>query len=145
MLDRGNKLTIPNEEHTRELSIINTIATNDEYDMTLIKVYNKHKNKCNRVQDTQNNDKKMWANFTYFGDEIRTPTKHFKKSPIRICYYTNNTIKNNCIIPTRKDKYDTCGVYKLKCLTWEQVYVGQKSRGFKTRYKELIKVKVEVK
>jgi hypothetical protein len=81
MLDRGNKLTIPNEEHTTELSIINTIATNNEYDMTLIKVYNKHKNKCNRVQDTQNNDKKMWAKFTYFGDEIRTPTKNFQKIP----------------------------------------------------------------
>jgi hypothetical protein len=29
-------------------------------------------------------------------------------------------------------------VYELKCLTYEQVYVGQTGRDFKTRYKEHI-------
>jgi hypothetical protein len=53
-------------------------------------------------------------------------------------YCTNNTIKNNCITRARKNKYDSCGVYELKCLTCEQVYVGQNGRDFKTRFDEHI-------
>jgi hypothetical protein len=45
--------------------------------------------------------------------------KSLKKSPIKIVYCTNNTIKNNCKISTCKDKYNACGVYELKCLTCE--------------------------
>jgi hypothetical protein len=49
----------------------------------------------------------------YFGDEIRIMTKIFKKNTIKIVYCTNNTIKNNCKISTRKDKYNACGVYEF--------------------------------
>jgi predicted GIY-YIG superfamily endonuclease len=37
---------------------------------------------------------------------------------------------------TRKDKYNARGVYELKCMTCEQVYIGQTGRDIKTRYKE---------
>jgi hypothetical protein len=58
-----------------------------------MKAYGKLKNISNNTQDSQNNDRKMWTRFTYFGDEIRTLTKMFKNSPVRIGYCTNNTIK----------------------------------------------------
>jgi hypothetical protein len=32
--------------------------------------------------------------------------------------------------------YNTCGVYEVKCLTCDQVYVGKTGRNFKTRYEE---------
>jgi hypothetical protein len=112
MLDRANKLPMSNEEHTKELWIINTIAKNNGYNMkTHTKAYNKHNSKCSISQDTQNNDKKTWAKFTYFGNQIRTLNKIFKQFPIKIGYCTNNTIKKNCIIPIRKDKYDARVVY----------------------------------
>jgi hypothetical protein len=101
---------------------------------TLMKAYGKHKNISNNTQDSQNNDRKLWTRFTYFGDEIRTLIKIFKNSRVRIGYCANNTNKNNSIIPTYKDKYETCGVYNMKCLTCEQVYVGQTGRDFKTTY-----------
>jgi len=112
MLDRANKLPMSNEEHAKELCIINTVAKNNGYNMkALMKAYNKHNSKYSMSQDTQNNDKKTCAKFTYFGYEIRTLNKIFKQFPIKIGYCTNNTIKNNCIIPIRKDKYDACVVY----------------------------------
>jgi hypothetical protein len=50
------------------------------------------------------------------------------------------TLSKQCviIIQTYKDKYETCGVYEMKCLACKQVYVGQTGRDFKTRYKDNI-------
>jgi hypothetical protein len=57
MLDRANKLPLSKEEHAKELSIINKIATNNGYDITTImKTYNRYKNKCNRSQYSQNKE-----------------------------------------------------------------------------------------
>jgi hypothetical protein len=58
MLDRINKLPLSKEKHAKELSIINTIATNNEYDIkTIMKTYNRYMNKCNRLQHSQNKEK----------------------------------------------------------------------------------------
>jgi hypothetical protein len=60
MLDRANKLPLSKEEHAKELSIINTIATNNGYDIkTVMKTYNRYKNKCNRLQHSRNKGKKI--------------------------------------------------------------------------------------
>jgi hypothetical protein len=99
MLDRANKLPTSNEENIKKLGIINIIAKNNGYNMkTLMKTYNKHNSKSNISQNTLNSSKKTWAKFTYFGEEIRTLTKMFKKSPIRIAYSTKNTIRKICIV-----------------------------------------------
>jgi hypothetical protein len=34
--------------------------------------------------------------------------------------------------------YENSGMYKLKCLTWQVLYVGQTGRNFKIRYKQHI-------
>jgi hypothetical protein len=34
------------------------------------------------------------------------------------------------------DKYDTCGIYKLKCRSCSSSYIGQTGRSFKVRFKE---------
>jgi uncharacterized Rmd1/YagE family protein len=119
MLDRANKLHVSNEENINKLGIINT---KNGYNMkTLMKAYNEHKSKRNISQNTLNSGKGTWTKFTYFGEETRTLIKMFKKSPIKIAYSTNNTIRSNCVLRARKDKYGACGVYELKCLTCEQV------------------------
>jgi hypothetical protein len=103
MLDRANKLPTSNEENIKELGIINIIAKNNGYNMkTLMKTYNKHNSKSNISQNTLNSSKKTRAKFTYFGEEIRTLTKIFKKYPIRIAYSTNNTIRKICSLSTQR-------------------------------------------
>jgi hypothetical protein len=37
-----------------------------------------------------------------------------------------------------KDKYDRCGVYKLKCESCPKVYIGQTGRSFNVTFKEHI-------
>jgi hypothetical protein len=75
-----------------------------------MKAYNKHKSKSNITKyKKKNSGKKTFLKFTYFGEEIRTLTKIFKKSPMTIAYSTNNTIRNNYII-----REHACGVHELK-------------------------------
>jgi hypothetical protein len=78
-------------------------------------------------------NKKMWEKFTYFGEEIGTLTNIFKNFAVNITYNTNNTIKKHCNIHTYNDKYSACGVYELKYLTCDQVYVGQTGRNFRIK------------
>jgi hypothetical protein len=62
MLDRANKLPLSKEEHAKELSIINTIASNNGYDIkTIMKTYNRYKNKCNRSHCCQNKEEKIYG------------------------------------------------------------------------------------
>jgi hypothetical protein len=73
MLYRANKLPMSKEEHNKEICTVKTTAENKGYNMeTLMKAHGKHKNRSNNTQDSQNNDRKIWTRFTYFGDEIRT-------------------------------------------------------------------------
>jgi hypothetical protein len=73
MLDRANKLPMSKEEHNKEICTVKTTAENNGYNMeTLMKAHGKYKNRSNNTQDSQNNDRKIWTRFTYFGDEIRT-------------------------------------------------------------------------
>jgi hypothetical protein len=57
MLDRANKLPLSKEEHAKELSIINTVATNNGYDIkTIMKTYNRYKNKCYNIVKIKEKD-----------------------------------------------------------------------------------------
>jgi hypothetical protein len=72
---------------------------------------------------------KTWTKFTYYGNDIRTLAKIF----------INSTIKTRCKLSRQYDKYNTSGVYQLKCLSCEQVYIGQMGRDFRTTFKEHIR------
>jgi hypothetical protein len=50
----------------------------------------------------------------------------------------NNTINNKCSANSQIDNYNQCGVYSLKCLSCDQVYVAQTGRSFKARHEEHI-------
>jgi hypothetical protein len=99
---------------------------------------NENKSKLSRLDDIPIGERKIWAKFTYFGEDIRILTKIFRKSMIKVAYSTSNTVRNCCKVRTYNDKYSTCGVYELKCLTCDQVYVGQTGRNFRTRYEDPI-------
>jgi hypothetical protein len=57
---------------------------------------------------------------------------------VRVAFIVNNTIKKKCDSNLQVDKYSQSGVYSLKCLSCDQIYVGQTGRSFKTRYEEHI-------
>jgi hypothetical protein len=147
MLDRAQRLPLTDEEKQREMTVIKTIATNNGYTFQDIeKAYNRQKREnnnknmstLNRIVQHQTKDDKVWVKFTYFDDRIRILTKIFRKSNIRVAFSVNNTIKKKCNSSSLVDKYSKSGVYSLKCLSCDQIYVGQTGRSFKIRYKEHI-------
>jgi predicted GIY-YIG superfamily endonuclease len=81
---------------------------------------------------------KIWTEFTYFGRDIRTLTKILKNIRLKLAFNVNNTIKIRCKSSGQYDRYKNSGIYQLKCLTCEQVYIGQTGTEFSTRYKEHI-------
>jgi hypothetical protein len=85
---------------------------------------------------------KKWTTFTYTGKETRYITKLFKETEINIAFKTNNTIKR--IIKTNphiehKNRYNSPGIYKLKCKDCPLQYIGKTGRSFNTRFKEHIR------
>jgi hypothetical protein len=84
---------------------------------------------------------KKWVT-TYTGKETRHITKLFKDTEVKIAFRTNNTIKRilNPKPPIEhNNKYDSPGVYKLKCKDCPLQYIGQTGPSFTTRYKEHIR------
>jgi hypothetical protein len=52
----------------------------------------------------------------------------FENTRVKVAYSINNTIKNNCNAGGHKDKYISSGIYRLWCLSCDEVYVGQMRR-----------------
>jgi hypothetical protein len=125
-LDRANKLPMNPVEKRKEINTIYTIASNNGYDVhTTMKLRQPKKKAVNQTKVTDNPLKDKWAKFTYIGKQIRTLTKIFKNTNIKIAYTTNNTIKKRCGITTQENKnenkYTNSGVYKLKCNTCDKI------------------------
>jgi hypothetical protein len=77
----------------------------------------------------------MWIIFTYLEQGIRTPTKIFKNSRLKTAY-GNNNLRAHCKACRQLYKYSNCGVFKLKYIRYDQVYIGQTGRDLNTRDKE---------
>jgi hypothetical protein len=82
------------------------------------------------------NPTKIRIKFTYIGSDIRTLTKIFKKSTLKVAYIVNNTIKIRCKSGGQCHKYKSSCVYQLKCRSCEQVSIGHTGRDFRTMFKE---------
>jgi hypothetical protein len=98
-------------------------------------MYPKHK----QAPMTRETPTLKWATFTYYSSSVRTITKLFRNTNVKVAYRTTNTIKN-LLKPkiTIKDIYDQSGVYQLSCNDCPLKYIGQTGRTFNTRYKEHI-------
>jgi hypothetical protein len=76
--------------------------------------------------------------FTYSGNEVRSITKICNNYKVKRAFRTRNT-NSKLLKPTKEmNKYGNSGVYKLKFLTCQGLYIGQTGRNFKTRYKQHI-------
>jgi hypothetical protein len=97
--------------------------------------------KQRRTPNREETQKPRWATFTYYGSEIRTITKLFKNTNVKIAYKTINTIENHLkprLQVTDIYEYNQSGVYQLKCKDCPLKYIGKTGRTFKTRYNEHI-------
>jgi hypothetical protein len=76
----------------------------------------------------------------YAGPSIRTITKLFRNTNMKVAFGTNNTIKQHINAKEKTtDKYDLCGVYQMSCKDCNLKYVGQTGCMFQIRYKEHIR------
>jgi len=80
---------------------------------------------------------KKWVTLTYFSPIIRHITTLFKHSNLNIAFRATNIIQQQLTEkPTNKNP---SGIYKLKCNTCNNVYVGQSGGSINVRHKEHIR------
>ena len=78
-----------------------------------------------------------WAMFTYVGKETTYITNLFKRTDVKIAFWTNNTVQK-LLMHNRQttDIHSRSGVYKLTCPDSKKAYVGQTGRSFAIRFQE---------
>lgn len=89
--------------------------------------------------DPLTTQKDKWVTFTYFGPCVRTITKLFHNTNLKVSFKTINTIKHHIKIKDRTDVYNLSGVYQMECKDCPLNYIGQMGHIFRTRYNEHIK------
>ena len=80
---------------------------------------------------------KKWVTFTYSSPIIRRITNLFKHSNLNIAFRANNTIQQQ--LSEKRANKNPSGIYKLKCNTCNNVYVGQSGTSINVRHKEHIR------
>jgi len=80
---------------------------------------------------------KNWVTFTYFSPIIRCITNLFKHSNLNIAIWATNTIQQQ--LSEKPPNKNPSGIYKLKCNTCNNVYVGQLGRSINVRHTEHIR------
>jgi hypothetical protein len=98
----------------------------------------KHCHNHEKITHEEHKQKAKWPTFTYCGKEVRQITKIFKDTQLNIAFRTQNTVENILRHKTKTEKYDSSGIYQMKCLDCPLRYIGQTGRTFKIRYKEHI-------
>jgi hypothetical protein len=123
---------ISTEQKQNETRIINTILRNNGY-TSYTKSYKKK-----TPSNTTPKETRKWATFSYIGKEVRTITKLFRNTEIRIAYKTRNTIQHLLQLKENNDPdiYNHSGIYEISCKSCNLKYIGQTGRSFRIRYKE---------
>jgi hypothetical protein len=137
-IHRIHKIPLQNANKLKELNTIINIAESNGYNkQQIIRLDNTIRlNKQHKTEESKDN--KRWVMFTYTGNYIRTITKLLKHTKVQIAFKTGNTtgnlLKETCNINT----FEQAGIYRLKYMDCQKVYIGQTGRPFKIRYKEHI-------
>jgi hypothetical protein len=131
-------ITLPITEKSKqeEWNTILTTAKNNGYPTSIInklkmKLIDRKHNQQSPTMIQHNN--KKWITLTYFSPTIRRITNLFKHSNLKIAYRTTNTIQQ---LTERTTNKNPSGIYKLKCNTCDNVYVGQSGRSVYVRHFE---------
>ena len=133
-------LPVTGKSKQEEWKTILTIAKNNGYPVNTLNnlkikpIVKKRKHQQNPITIPHN---KKWVTFTYFSPIIRRITNLFKYSNLNIAFRANDIMQQQLSEkPTNKNP---SGMYKLKCNTCNNVYVGQSGRSISVRHKEHIR------
>ena len=132
-LNRINTYDIGHAEKQKETEILKQIFYNNKlHNSTFSRIRN------SKTKPDSENQRKIWAKFTYVGKETRRITKLFKNINLRIELINKNNIGK--LLNSRDDqkpyKYEKNGVCQLKCPTCHKKYIGQTGRPFRMRFHE---------
>jgi hypothetical protein len=79
---------------------------------------------------------RKWVTFLYHSPLIRKITNLFKHTNLNIALRATNTIQQQLTNKIVKTSINSSRIYKLKCNTCNNSYVGQSSGSIATRHKE---------
>jgi len=122
-------------QHERKTILI--IAQNNGFPTHII---HSLRNKLTIKQQQKQNLKKMqqkWIVFTYYSLLLRRIINLSKRTNLRVAFQATNTIFQQ--LTEKQSQKSPSGIYKLKCNTWNNVYIGQSGRPITVRHKEHIR------
>ena len=134
-------LTLPITEQAKqqEWNTIFIIATNNRFPLHIIhNLRNKLITKTQQILTTQTHQKTKWITFTYHSPLIHriTTGNLFKHTNLNIAFCAANTIYKQLSNKTTLNRLNSGGIYKLKCSTCNNLYVGQTGNLIGIRLKE---------
>jgi hypothetical protein len=126
-----HQLPVTTDRKQKETKIILQIVKNNGFPST----NNKIKQKLTDSNHPQTYASKTWTSFTYHSPLIRQVMNIFKNMNIKISFCTSNTVyKLEHTKQNEQHKYQSSGIYNIKCLTCNKAYVGQTRRNLKLRF-----------
>ena len=137
-------VTIPlcKENYNKELHIIKLIASNNGYPTSLIDKLLSRKRRnlaINKIfhSPSDNGDSPKWFKLTFVNRLSQIIANHFPKNTLRPSFKTSlNLSKLFCNGKDKHEQLSKAGIYRLRCLDCDAVYLGQTSRCFSIRAKE---------
>jgi hypothetical protein len=125
-------LTITKQAKRQEWKIILAVAQNNEFPLHIIHKLKKKliaKKQRQKLPTTTTQQAKKWVTFPYHSPLIRKITNLFKRSKLNIALRATNTIQRQLTDKTVKTSINSSGIYKLKCNTCNNSYVGSRTIG----------------
>jgi hypothetical protein len=121
-------ITMPSTENAvkQEWNQIVIMASNNGFPEQIVhKLRSKLITKRDRPSQTQlvQQHNKKWITFTYYGPAVLKVTNLFKRTNLNIAFRPTNTIYQQMSQKTNNN--NPSGIYKLRCNTCKNAYVGQ--------------------
>jgi hypothetical protein len=100
------------------MTTIKNILQNNNYNIDIITKLSTKMNKQNNLKNQEKEGKTKWVTFTYIGKETRKITNIFWNTTVKVAFRTKNNIQQILKPKLQRDKYNSSGIYRMKCLDW---------------------------
>jgi glycine cleavage system regulatory protein len=116
-------LPITDQSKQEEWKVILTISQNNGFPAHIIHDLKKKLITKTQKHDTTATQQQKWVTFTYHSPLIRKITNLFKQTNLNIALRATNTIHQQ--LTEKSTQKNPRGIYKLKCNTCNNAYIGQ--------------------
>ena len=136
---RMQSLPLDPSKKQKEYETLQSTARNNNFPQHILQNLNREvHNKINHTQNKNEDNKRIWATFTYRSPQIRKVTNLFRNTKIGRALKPTATLQQ-LVRPTTQNPnsdYEKRGIYKITCNTCHKSYVGQTSRTLRLRFQE---------